>query len=163
GEGRAPPPTRYVVEGPFETSYSLAVVNRNLALGLNERYRCQAYIEPGEGTESYSVDTLAADRLPSRIRDLVASPPIEAERIVTIRNTYPPRPNGMLGDVRLLHLAWEESSIAQSLVQLINLHLNGVLVPSEYTKRVVRDSGVRLPIAVIGHGVDHSGHVPHVF
>ncbi|PYV52750.1 MAG: group 1 glycosyl transferase, partial [Acidobacteria bacterium] len=161
-EAHAPQPTRYVVEGPFETSYSLALVNRNLALALDQRNGCEAHIEPGEGTESYSVDTLAANRLPSKIRDLVASAPIEAERIVTIRNTYPPRPNGMLGDVRLLHLAWEESLIPENLTGLINLHLDGVLAPSEYSKRVIRNSGVRLPIAVIGHGIDHSGLPPQV-
>jgi glycosyltransferase involved in cell wall biosynthesis len=68
----------------------------------------------------------------------------------------------MLGDMRLLHLAWEESAIPDTLAALINLHLDGVLVPSEYTKRVIRDSGVRVPIAVIGHGIDHSGLLPRL-
>src|SRR5437660_11953767 len=68
----------------------------------------------------------------------------------------------MLGDVRLMHLAWEESSIPDSVAGLINIHVDGVLVPSEYSKRVIRDSGVRVPIAVIGHGVDHSGILPRM-
>src|SRR5262249_55863544 len=85
---------------------------------------------------------------------------VSAERIVTIRNTYPPRPNGLLGDARLLHLAWEESAIPDTLAGLMNLHLDGILAPSEYSKRAIRNSGVRLPIAVIGHGTDHSGLMP---
>src|SRR6516164_8863264 len=160
-----PRPTRrthYVVEGPFETSYSLAIVNRNVALALGAREACASYIEPAEGTEDYSVDPTAAAKLPSEIRELVRSAPVTAERVVTIRNTYPPRPNGLLGDMRLLHLAWEESSIPYALAALMNLHLDGVLVPSEYSKRAIRDSGVRQPIAVIGHGIDHSGVMPRV-
>ena len=154
--------THYIVEGPFETSYSLAVVNRNLALGLDKREGCAAYIEPADGTEAYEVDAIAAAKLPAEIRNLVRPAPVTGERVVTIRNTYPPRPNGMLGDLRLVHLAWEESSIPDGLAGLMNLHLDGVLAPSEYSKRAIRDSGVRLPIAVIGHGIDHSGLAPRV-
>ena len=154
--------THYVVEGPFETSYSLAVVNRNLALALGKREGCPSHIEPSDGTEAYTVDTIAAAKLPSEIRKLVGPAPVTAERIVTIRNTYPPRPNGMIGDMRLVHLAWEESAIPDTLAELINLHLDGVLVPSTYSKCVIRNSGVRVPIAVIGHGVDHSGVLPRV-
>jgi glycosyltransferase involved in cell wall biosynthesis len=154
--------THYVIEGPFETSYSLAVVNRNIALALDEREGCAAFIEPAEGVEDYSVDPTAASKLPLEIQDLVRPAPVTAERIVTIRNTYPPRPNGMLGDIRLLHLAWEESAIPDALAAQMNLHLDGVLAPSEYSKSAIRNSGVRLPIAVIGHGVDHSGLTPRV-
>ncbi|HZU87770.1 MAG TPA: glycosyltransferase [Stellaceae bacterium] len=158
--GAAQPRTHYVIEGPFETSYSLARVNRNIALALSARAECAAYLEPAEGEEDYRVDTAAAQRLPRAFRDLVRPPPPSAERIVTIRNMFPSRPNGMLGDLRLVHLAWEESAIPPELAAMMNFHLDGVLVPSEYCKRVVRSSGVRLPIAVIGHGIDHSGAVP---
>ena len=152
--------TNYVVEGPFETSYSLAVVNRNLALALAEREGCACQIEPADGTEAYAVDATGAAGLASEIRALVGPAPVTVERIVTIRNTYPPRPNGMLGDVRLLHLAWEESAIPGALADLMNLHADGVLAPSKYCQRVIRNSGVRVPIAVIGHGIDHSGILP---
>jgi len=154
--------THYVIEGPFETSYSLAIVNRNLALALDRREACAAYIEPAEGVADYSVDTAAAAQLPSEIRGLVRPAPVTAERIITIRNTYPPRPNGMLGDMRLLHLAWEESAIPEALAALMNVHLDGVLVPSQYSKCAIRNSGVRLPIAVIGHGIDHSRLMPRM-
>src|SRR6516225_9923999 len=154
--------THYIIEGPFETSYSLAVVNRNVALALRAREGCASYIEPADGTEDYSADETAAAKLPLEIRALVRPAPVTAERIVTIRNTFPPRPNGLLGDLRLLHLAWEESALPDALAALMNLHLDGVLVPSEYSGRVIRNSGVRLPIAVIGHGIDHSGRMPRV-
>jgi glycosyltransferase involved in cell wall biosynthesis len=154
--------THYVIEGPFETSYSLAVVNRNIALALGEKEGRSSCIEPADGTEDYAVNAIAAANLPQEIRKLVGAAASTTERLVTIRNTYPPRPNGMLGDVRLLHLAWEESAIPNALADLINLHLDGVLAPSEYSKRAIRDSGVRVPIAVIGHGIDHSGVRPRM-
>src|SRR5262249_54446718 len=126
--------THYVIEGPFETFYSLAIVNRNLAFALDRRDSCTAYIEPTEGVVDYSVDAAVAARLPLEFRKLVRPAPVDAERIVTIRNTYPPRPNGMLGDLRLLHLAWEESTIPEALARMINIHLDGVVVPSKYSK-----------------------------
>ncbi|MBV8334999.1 MAG: glycosyltransferase, partial [Alphaproteobacteria bacterium] len=159
---RPSPRTHYVIEGPFETSYSLAVVNRNIALALRAREGCAACLEPADGTEDYSVDSTAAAKLPQEIRELVRPAPVTAERMVTIRNTYPPRPDGLLGDMRLLHLAWEESAIPGNLAGLINLHLDGVLTPSEFSKNAIRNSGVRVPIAVIGHGIDHSGLMPRM-
>jgi glycosyltransferase involved in cell wall biosynthesis len=152
--------THYVIEGPYETSYSLGIVNRNLALALAARDGTTASIEPADGTEDYAVDVAAAARLPAAIRELVRPAPLGAERLVTIRNTWPCRPNGMLGDLRLVHLAWEESALPEPVAALINLHLDGVLAPSEYTRRAIRNSGVRVPIAVVGHGVDHSGVLP---
>jgi glycosyltransferase involved in cell wall biosynthesis len=158
--GAGAKPVHYVIEGPFESSYSLASVNRNLAASLEARGDCAGHIEPAEGDAGYCVDTEAAARLPRAVTELVRPAPLAAQRIVTIRNMFPCRPNGMLGDLRLVHLAWEESAIAAGLASLMNQHLDGVLVPSEYCKRVVRDSGVSLPIAVIGHGVDHEGVPP---
>jgi glycosyltransferase involved in cell wall biosynthesis len=152
--------THYVIEGPYETSYSLARVNRNIALALATRAGCAGYLEPAEGEEDYRVDTAAAERLPKAFQALVRPPPLSAERIVTIRNMFPSRPNGMLGDLRLVHIAWEESAIPAGLAAMMNFHLDGVLVPTEYCRQVIRSSGVRLPIAVIGHGLDHSGTVP---
>jgi glycosyltransferase involved in cell wall biosynthesis len=165
-DGEAPPGdancprVHYVLEGPFETSYSLASVVRNLAASLDARAGCAGTIEPAEGDEGWSVDAAAAERLPKMFRDLVHPPPLTAEPIVTIRNMFPLRPNGMLGDLRLVHLAWEESAIAPDLAAMMNFHLDGVLAPSEYCKELIRSSGVRLPIAVIGHGLDHSGLAP---
>jgi glycosyltransferase involved in cell wall biosynthesis len=159
-EGAARQRTHYVVEGPFETSYSLAIVNRNTALALAARAGCAGYLEPAEGEEDYRVDAAAAERLPQFFRELVRPAPLTTERIVMIRNMFPSRPNGMLGDLRLVHIAWEESALPPGLAAMMNFHLDGVLAPSEYCKRLIRNSGVSLPIAVIGHGIDPAGIAP---
>jgi hypothetical protein len=154
-DARLPSRVHYVLEGPFETSYSLACDNREMALALNQREGRVGYIEPADGVEDYSINVEAANQLPQAIRDLVRSPPVTGERFVTIRQMHRPRPKGMLGDIRLLHLPWEESEIPPSLAGLINIHVDGVLAASEFCKRVARNSGVRVPIAVIGDGIDH--------
>lgn len=153
---------QYIVEGPYETSYSLAIVNRNLALALDRTAGAGGHLEPADGEEDYSTDIAAAARLPVEMQRLAAPAPLTPAPIVTIRNTYPTRPNGMLGDLRLVHLAWEESSIPDHVAELINFHLDGVLAPSAYAKNVIRNSGVRVPIAVIGHGLDHDGAAPAI-
>ena len=134
GRPAAPRRTHYVVEGPYETSYSLAVVNRNLA-ARSRRTGSRRLYPAGDGTEAYASTRSPPTRC-RRHSDLVGPAPLTPEPIVTIRNTYPPRPNGMLGDYRLIHLAWEESAIPPSVTALGNLHLDGILVPSEYCKRV---------------------------
>ena len=71
----------FVIEGPFETSYSLAVVNRNLALALARREGCDSSIAPIEGVPDYSVDETAANRLLAEIQDLVRQSPVTVDRI----------------------------------------------------------------------------------
>lgn len=151
-----PTPIHYVIEGPFETSYSLAICNRQMALALDQLSRRAAYIEPAEGVEEYKVNVEAAERLPTLVKNLVRPAPLTIERIVTIRFMHPPRPNGMLGDVRLMHFPWEESAIPSHLADLVNTHVDGILVSSEFVKRALRNSGVRPPIAIVSLGVDHA-------
>src|SRR5206468_9574832 len=52
GEPTAPR-RQYLVEGPCETSYSLAVVNRSLALALDARAEADAFLVPAEGMGDY--------------------------------------------------------------------------------------------------------------
>jgi glycosyltransferase involved in cell wall biosynthesis len=133
------------------------------------RYLIEAAAQPWPLHHADRQIALALDQLPERAaflqlaEDVAASPPeapavptspARAERIVTIRRSNPPCPVGMLGDVRLIQLGEAESVIAAPLAGLMNLHLDGVLVASQFAKRMVRNSGVRLPIAVIGGGVD---------
>ncbi len=151
------PQRRYVLEGPFETSYSLASNNRQMAFAFNQLEGCAGYIEPADGTEGYRVDLSAADRLPDSIRALVRAPNLTPECIVTIRHLYPFRPNGMLGDVRLFHFPWEETAISPDLADLMNLHLDGIIVASTFVKRVLRNSGVHVPVEIVGHGLDNAG------
>jgi glycosyltransferase involved in cell wall biosynthesis len=74
---------------------------------------------------------------------------------VVIRNLYPPRVADMDGQINLLNYAWEESTLPHEWVDDFNQYLDGLTVTSTFVKKIMIDNGVRLPVAVIGNGVDH--------
>jgi glycosyltransferase involved in cell wall biosynthesis len=142
------------VEGPCETSYSLAIVNRELAGALNRAAPGTVGILPMEGTGDYTVDQAAVDRIPG-LPALVDRGSPQAKPKVALRNCYPPRVHDMDGVVNLLQLAWEESRIPPEWVASFNTSLDAVAVPTRFVRKVLIDAGVTLPIRVSGHGIDH--------
>lgn len=145
----------YVVEGPCETSYSLAIVNRALGIALDHRKEVATSFRPAEGVEGYVLNEAAARQHPDLV-PLLTPPVVDADAtVVSIRNMYPPRPAGMLGDFRLSMFFWEESEVPWKYVRLFNRYLDGVIAPTEFGRRVYRNSGMRMPIVVSGQGVDH--------
>jgi glycosyltransferase involved in cell wall biosynthesis len=143
----------YIIEAPLQSSWPLEIADRQLALALGRLPERTVSIVPAEGAAN-SAPEVIAEKLPGALDDLVGREPGRAERIVTIRRSHPPNPVGMLGDVRLLQVTEAESTIAAPLAGLINLHLDAVLVASQFAERAVRNSGVNLPIVVAGRGVD---------
>ena len=147
-------PLRFLIEGPFETSYSLAIINRHLAFALDNLQPGSVGLFATEGPGDYQPDPLLIAQTtglePLWQRGLHAS----ASEIV-IRNLYPPRVHDMRGKLNLLHFYWEESSIPASYVADFNRYLNGILAPTHFVKKLLRDNGVYIPIEVIGVGVDH--------
>ncbi len=138
----------YAIEAPLQPGGELGDADRLIALALNRLPgRTVSVHLTGEGARSFSPAEPVLQRL---IRPTAAL----AERIVTIRRSHPTDPGRLLGDVRLMHLDEADGRIEPPLAGLINLHLDGVLVASQSARRAVRDSGVRLPVAAIGHGVD---------
>ncbi|BBU64162.1 hypothetical protein MSC49_40970 (plasmid) [Methylosinus sp. C49] len=145
----------YLIEGPCETSYSLAIVNRNVALALDARSDCAATLFPAEGVPGYRLNEDALRATPE-IVPLLQPLPYNPDCIaVSIRNVYPMRPAGMLGDFALCGIAWEETEISEQLAALLNRYVDGAVMCSEYVRTVFRNSGVRVPARVFSHGVDH--------
>ncbi len=141
------------IKGPFENSYSLAVVNRSLALGLSEDKTNDVSLYASEGPGDYQpkqedlLDKKEAWRLwrkstENRIWDF------------EIRNMYPPRVHDMNGIYNLINFAWEESKVPESWVDNFNKYLDGIMVPSGFIKDVLMDSGVKVPIGVVPNGVE---------
>ena len=142
------------IQGPFETSYSLAVVNRHLALALDQMGDFDASIHCTEGPGDYTpkeadlVDKPAAKWLWHKSKMLSEQPD------VVIRNLYPPRVHDVPGKLNLLYWAWEDSLIPSDWASEFNRHIDAVLAPSRHVERVMRDSGVTVPTTVVGEGVD---------
>lgn len=144
--------TTWAVEGPFDSSFSLAIVNRELAKALDGL------------KEEVALDGPAyrAGRTPDwrflaphpRARDFYARH--EMPPAVLLANDYPPRVAGFHGTRNVLaNYAWEESGFPSAYVSEFNWRLNLVTVCSPLVKKILRDNGVHTPIAVVGNGVDH--------
>ncbi|MDF4002860.1 glycosyltransferase [Luteibacter sp. PPL552] len=157
---------KWRVEGPFDSSYSLALVNRELALGLAAR-GVDVALHSTEGPGDFEPSATFLDQRPD-VRRLHSRLPALSEVAVDVssRLLYPPRVSDMRSPYNLLHAyAWEESGFPDAWVELFNDHLQGISALSTHVEKILLDAGVRVPISVSEAGVDHwerieSGHCP---
>ena len=73
---------------------------------------------------------------------------------VVIRQMWPPRVIDSPGGITLEYFAWEESRVPAPMVEDFNAYLDGVGVMSTFVADVLRDSGVTVPVRVVGNGVE---------
>lgn len=156
-----PEQIKWRIEGPFDSTYSLALLNRETARALDGLGH-QVMLHSTEGP---------GDFLPSE-EFLRSHPDLElfyarsqtvsiAESDVTSRNLYPPRVSDMNCRFNLLHhYAWEESGFPDEWANNFNEHLQGITCLSQHVRKVLVDSGVKIPMSVSGCGVDHWLRVP---
>ena len=154
--GTLPQTLTWRLEGPFDSSYSLALLNRETARALAALgHRVALHSTEGPGDFPPNAAYLAAN--PD-----VAAFHSEAQRItqqaadVVSRNLYPPRVHDMDGGLNLLHhYAWEESGFPQDWADDFNASLDGVTCLSSHVEKVLIDHGVACGLTVSGCGVDH--------
>lgn len=164
-EADAPSPAYWQVEGPIDSYYSLAIVNRHLGLALDAsgvNVGLNRATGTGGGTsdaEWLRIHEPAAARLEARAAELAAA---GIAPDVSLRFHYPPWVDGMRGRVRVTHsYGWEESAFPQPYVDAFNRGLDLVTTLSTQVSKILRDSGVRVPMTVVGTGVDHIlAHTP---
>jgi O-antigen biosynthesis alpha-1,2-mannosyltransferase len=151
---------KWRVEGPFDSSYSLALLNRETARAL-EQLGHFVVLHSTEGPGDYSANTEFLS-LHSDIRVMhsrVTEYP-QTRVDVTSRNLYPPRVTGMHSRLNLLHhYAWEESGFPQNWVNDFNENLNGITCLSNHVEKILIDNGVSIPLTTSGCGVDHWMHI----
>lgn len=139
-------------DGVFKGDYSLAVVNRCLA---------QALIEQGVQLSCFAQDAgWQTDPLLQQARTVRArmldAPACEDTFDVHLRNTWPPHTRDMIGRCNAyVCFAWEESEFPANLVERFNRDLDLVMVASNFVKRALVESGVTIPVEVVGEGADH--------
>lgn len=144
------------LEGPFDSSYSLALLNRETARALAHLgHQVQLHSTEGPGDFTPNAQFLAQNPDLAHMHRLAsAETGIEAD--VISRNLYPPRVADMQGRLNVLHnYNWEESGFPAEWVAAFNHSLQGVLVATEHVKKVLIDNGVKVPLAVSGVGTDH--------
>ncbi len=145
--------SHWQIEGPFDSSYSLAIVNRELALALaQEGESISLQSRDGPGPTSPDKAFLRANP----VIETMWRQGLALERPqVALRNQFPPLVADMKGEVRgLACYAWDESGFPTEHVRAFNSSLNLVTVTSQFVAKILRDNGVRTPIRVVGDGVD---------
>ena len=148
-------PVRYRFEGPFDSSYSLAIVNREIALAMEKRYPGRVALHSADGPGAYEPSESVFREHP-KLKDMWLLSKRENPVWVCARNMYPPASDGMTGHINMLSsYGWEESEFPKEYVREFNRNLSGVTVVSEYVKRVLVNNGVSVPVGVISNGVDH--------
>lgn len=143
------------VQGPFDSTYSLAIVNRELARALALRQH-DLGLRSMEGGGDFAPNPafLAANpdcaALVHRATQATSAPD------VALRFCYPPHVDDMVANTRVVHsYGWEETGFPADYVAAFNRKLDMVTVLSQSVRKVLEDNGVRIPIAVTGGGVDH--------
>jgi len=151
----APPPPLWRLEGPFDSSYSLAIVNRELARSLSEAGE-NVEIVSRDGPGYFAPSAHFLKQHPEINGMWLAAEENMTLPDVALRNQYPPAVVDMRGAVRVAaNYAWEESGFPAGYVREFNSTLNLITVTSRFVAKVLRDNGVHVPIRVVGNGVDH--------
>ena len=136
------------IQGPFETSYSLAVVNRDLALALAEReYDVSIFATEGPGDYVPNPSDLAAH---PEAHSLYEKSFDTAFPDIAIRQMFPPRVNDSVAGMTFQYFGWEESRLPPEYVTDFNEHLDGIGTMSTYVSDVLRNEGITVPIETIG-------------
>jgi glycosyltransferase involved in cell wall biosynthesis len=150
------PDERYwQIEGPFDSTYSLAIVNRELACALARRgndvaLRSMEGAGDFEPSPAFLRTNAESARLVERARNAQGAPD------AALRFCYPPHVEDMPARIRAIHsYGWEESGFPAEYVAAFNRKLDMVTVLSKAVKKILRDNGVLVPIVVTGAGVDH--------
>jgi glycosyltransferase involved in cell wall biosynthesis len=139
----------YQIEGPFDSSYSLAIVNKDIAKSLDiDENIVKLYSTEGGGDFEPRFDSLDNQALKMVKLDI--------DNIdISIRNLYPPRADGLKGYHKIIGpYGWEESKFPQKYIESFNNKLTMVFTMSEYVKKVLKNSGLKIPVITTGLVVD---------
>ena len=144
------------VEGPFDSSYSLALLNRETALALKALgHDVALHSTEGPGDFAPNPAFLEANPDLAQLHRRVASMRQEQADVCS-RNLYPPRVEDMRSRLNMLHhYAWEESAFPFEWADAFNEHLQGMTCLSTHVQKVMIDQGVHVPMSTSGCGVDH--------
>lgn len=141
------------VQGPFETSYSLAIVNKKLAEALHKKTGVSVSIGAMEATGVYEprYKFLKENETAFYLwkKGLKVNTPL-----VAIRNMYPPAVKYLTAAYNFEAFAWEEDRVPKSHIEDFNAVLDGIGTTSEFVTKALLDSGLKIPVCTIGNGVE---------
>lgn len=142
------------IDGPFDSSYSLAAVNRSLARALARR-QIDVGLFSTEGPGDFPPDPAFLADHPD-VHALSERGQAMGRPEIVLRNLYPPRVTDIPAATRVLaSWGWEESGLPLGWVTSFNDELNLITAVSRYVADLLVRNGVKVPIAVVGNGAEH--------
>jgi len=147
---------RFTVTGHVNGTYSLANVNRELALALEAASAGSVRLQQVEVQPTRDLSTIPHTQR-AKITALAARPPQADGMEVTISQHWPVWEPPEPGDLPLAFTFWEEGIAPYDMVQALNRSFRAVLAPSRSVAKALVDSGVRVPIRTTGFAPDLSG------
>ena len=147
---------KWRIEGPFDSSYSLALLNRETARAMDELgHFVVLHSTEGPGDFKPNQEFLNRNLDLKEMNDRIKKYSHKEVDVVS-RNLYPPRVEDMEGKINLLHhYAWEESGFPQEWIATFNKHLTGMTCLSTHIEKTMIDNGINIPLTTSGCGVDH--------
>lgn len=144
------------IQGPVESSYSLAILNRETAFQLHEVNNFEVSVFPTEGPGDYPPNLEAMAHIP-QLTEMYERGKSTSYPDVVIRQMFPPRVKDTTARKTLQYFGWEESLIPSEFAEDFNTHVHRVMTMSTFVKDALRSSGVTIPIDVVGVGVRPPG------
>lgn len=141
------------IQGPFESSYSLAIVNRKLAEELNKYQNYNVSIRCTEGPGDYEPKENDLAKIPTA-KELWEKSKTINNADITIRNMYPPRVYDVNGGLNFLFFGWEESIVPSNYIDSFNRYLDGIGTMSNYVTDILLQCGLKIPVQTIGVGAE---------
>ncbi|MBW4025586.1 MAG: FkbM family methyltransferase [Proteobacteria bacterium] len=144
---------RITIAGHVNGSYSLAGINRSISSALEaERPGMNRLVAvEGEPTEDLSG---VPEAEVAAISELAARPvPLTGPHVV-ISQHYPVYVFRDPCDLALAYFFWEESVVPPETIACLNEGFGGVLAPSNFVAKALVDSGLSVPVRVVGFSPD---------
>lgn len=140
----------FTIVGHINGSYSLAAINRSLALALEESHPNAVRIQAWENGPVDSLNVKSPTELAPVIEKLVSRPSHLVGPNITISHHYPVLVPSQRGDLTVALFFWEESLIPEDTVRVLNGGFDAVFAPSVAVAKALLDSGVSIPVHMVG-------------
>lgn len=144
---------RIQLQGPFESSYSLAIVNRKLIEQIDSMGDFDTSIYCTEGPGDYIPQEKDLEGKENAKRLWKKSSSVYKPDVV-IRNMYPPRVHDTNGALNFQLFGWEESIVPKKYIDDFNRYLDGIGTMSDYVTEKLVECGLNIPVKTMGVGVE---------
>lgn len=144
------------ITGHIEGHYSLAIVNRRLALALENLAPGRVGFVPCHHQPYENPQDVPRAERRRLFRQIGRHPDQAAQaRLISLVHHYPLVRDSLPARQRFAIFFWEETSIPAAMIDHLNENFHGLFVATNFVKKALRDSGCCLPVFVIPFGVDH--------